>query len=36
MAICHCLQQNVIFQVEQNALAASINMAIEVKCNNHE
>lgn len=36
MAICHCLQQNMIFQVEQNALAASINMEIEVKRNTGE
>lgn len=31
MAICHRLQQHMILQVEQNALTASINMAIEVK-----
>lgn len=36
VAICHCLQQNMIFQVEQNALAASINTAIEVKRNSRD
>lgn len=36
VAICHCLQQNMIFRVEHNAWTASINMAIEVKRNTRE
>lgn len=36
MAVCHCLQQTVIFQEDQNALAASLNMAIEGKLSTRE